>query len=211
LIFQPFAFNLVILLFRIDSKARFNTSEFTGTAENRTSVTDGIKHQYDLLPCFRTKLSMICAKERGRRVCRRAGTRNRSACSGRAIARYRHRSSGRTHAGAEGILPAHLLDSRLQGYETPAVFFQITDLQRFFVQTQTLPPVSAASCSRHAYAHHVLFRQSVALHVVEVTFPRRIRRIPSSPPLLGPPPKLPSTPRVPASAADLGRAMDCEE
>ena len=31
----------------------------------------------DLLPCFRTKLSMICAKEKGKRVCRRAGTRKR--------------------------------------------------------------------------------------------------------------------------------------
>src|SRR5208283_3062473 len=43
-----------------------------------------------------------------------------------ATARYRHRHQAARTPLAEGILPAHLLDSRLQGYELQP-FFRITD------------------------------------------------------------------------------------
>ena len=33
--------------------------------------------EVDLLPCFRTKLSMICCERKGKKVCRRAGTPRR--------------------------------------------------------------------------------------------------------------------------------------
>jgi hypothetical protein len=67
-----------------------------------------------------------------------------------AIARYRHRHQAARTPLAEGILPEHLLDTRLQGYELQP-FLLITNCNVLCPDSDP-PPASAASCSRHATA-----------------------------------------------------------